>query len=142
MQTLKLSHLSKALRVSVAAMRAQDQRVFIVTQNLANANVRSSSPDKDPYRRKTITFKSVFDKSEGVNVLSVETREDTTPFNKVYSPSDPAADTRGFVLEPNVRPLVELMDLREASRAHEASLRAFERVLSMIQNNISLLKTA
>ena len=41
-----------------------------------------------------------------------------------FEPGHPAADAKGYVKEPNVNPLVEMMDMREAQRSYEANLNA------------------
>ncbi|MCX7338801.1 MAG: flagellar basal body rod protein FlgC [Alphaproteobacteria bacterium] len=135
-----LSPLAKAMRIATAGMQAQDQRILIISQNLANAGAKAT-PGTMPYQRKTISFQTVLDKKQGVELLKLKKiGRDTSPMNKSYNPHDPAANKDGYVLESNVKPMIELADMREASRSHEANLRAFEKSLSMFQNTISLLK--
>jgi flagellar basal-body rod protein FlgC len=135
------SDLMKSLKISTAGMQAQNSRLVIISQNLANANTRPSEKGADPYRRKLITFKQMVDPATGSHVVKAsDVKYDQTPFKKVYSPGDPTADAQGYVKESNVNPLMELADLREASRSHEANLRAYEKSLSMIQDTIALLR--
>jgi flagellar basal-body rod protein FlgC len=58
----------------------------------------------------------------GVDVASV--RPDPSEFQKVYEPGHPDADKDGYVQMPNVNPVVEMMDLMNASRAYEANITA------------------
>jgi len=48
---------------------------------------------------------------------------DTKPFPIQYQPGHPAADDKGNVKLPNVDPLMEAMDMRDAQRAYEANLK-------------------
>ena len=66
---------------------------------------------------------------------------DQTPFSPIYDPNDPAADNNGYVYETNVRSMIEMADMREAARSHESCVKAFEKVLQMLTNTISLLKS-
>ena len=43
-----------------------------------------------------------------------------------YDPSDPVADEEGLVARPNVDPASELVTMRQAQRAYEASLSVIE----------------
>ena len=135
------SDLMKSLKIATAGMQAQNNRLMIISQNLAHANTRPAQKGEDPYRRKIVTFKTMVDQKTGLPTVKASgVKYDQAPFKKVYSPGDPTADAQGYVKESNVNPLMELADLREASRSHEANLRAYEKSLSMINDTISLLR--
>ena len=55
-------------------------------------------------------------------------------------PSHPAADAQGYVLTPNVNPLVETMDMSEASRAYQANLDVIAASRAMATKTVSLLQ--
>ena len=136
------SPLSRALYTSTSGMSAQNQRVLIISQNLANSNTRPTVPGELPYRRKVVCLKSTYNSGVGTELVTVKKIQyDATPFSKIYAPEDPASDPEGFVLEANVKPMLEMVDLREASHQHEANVRAFEKILGMLTNIIGLLKT-
>lgn len=138
--TIALSPLLKSMRVAASAIYAQNQRMLIVSQNLAHAGMRSS-PKIPPYQRQVITMQSKFDKKSGTQLLTVTgVRKDHTPFTRLYAPDDPLSDADGYVLESNVKAPNEMIDLRETSNSHESAVKAFERSLAMFQNTISLLK--
>ena len=67
-------------------------------------------------------------------------QQDQTPFRTEYSPGNPAADAKGYVKMPNVDPLVEALDMREAQRAYEANLNVIETARSMQSRTLDLLK--
>ena len=141
MSKSEMSALTKTLYVASAGIKSQDDRMLVVAQNIANAHVRPSEEGKLPYQRKIIKFQSYFDETlqiEKVGPSKIE--KDNAPFRKVFDPTDPAANKKGYVLESNVNPIIEISDMREANRAHEANVRAFEKTLHMMQNVINLLK--
>ncbi len=136
-----LNGLTRALNVAASGMKAQDMRLLVISQNLSNAHVRPERPGELPYQRQMVTFLSQFDPAMGARRVSIkDVKLDLSPFPKVFSPSDPAADKKGYVLEPNVNPLIELADMRESSRSHTANVRVFEKVLRMMQNTLDILK--
>jgi flagellar basal-body rod protein FlgC len=44
------------------------------------------------------------------------------------------------VLTPNVNPLIELMDMREAQRSYEANLNVIDTTRTMLQRTIQILQ--
>ena len=125
------STLTRALYVATSGMVVQNKRMLIISENLANAGVKNTVAGEMPYRRRIPAFKTYYDR---------KIHHDKTPFPKVYAPDDPAADKDGFVYESNVKSILEMADMREASRGHEGNLKVYERILAMLQNTINLLK--
>jgi len=133
--------LSDAMHVSAAGMRVQGERLRVVAQNLANAESTALTPDGEPYRRQTITFQNALDRELGLERVEVaRVDEDRTPFGRRLDPGHPAADADGYVLTPNVNPLLEMMDLREAQRSYEANLNAMGVTRSMLRHTLDLLR--
>lgn len=136
-----ISDLNKSLKISSAGMTVQNKRMLVISQNLANANTKPSTPGEIPYQRKTVNLGRQKDAS-GVDMVGVKSYGvDTSPFKEVYAPGDPAADANGMVRMPNVVPMVEMMDMREAGLSHEANLRAYEKTLRMMEETVALLKS-
>jgi flagellar basal-body rod protein FlgC len=67
-------------------------------------------------------------------------RRDASDFRVRHEPGHPAADAGGNVRLPNVDPLIEQMDLREAQRSYEANLNVIGAARRMISKTIDLLK--
>jgi flagellar basal-body rod protein FlgC len=127
--------------VAAAGMKVQGMRMRVLAQNLANAESTATTPGGQPYRRQTVTFENVLDRELGVEVVRVaHTGVDGSPFPLRYDPGHPAANADGYVLMPNVNPLLEMMDLREAQRSFEANLNAMTLARSMIQRTLDLLR--
>jgi flagellar basal-body rod protein FlgC len=132
--------LDKVLGISASGMTVQSARLRIVAENIANANSLSETKGGDPYRRKLITFKTVFDEMVGANVVRVANISyDRSNFGRKHDPNHPAADKDGFVKVPNVKPLIELTDLREAQRSYEANLSVIDVAKRMLQHTIGIL---
>jgi flagellar basal-body rod protein FlgC len=133
--------LDKSLQVSFAGLNAQSTRVRVIAENLANSESGPQAPGGEPYRRKVITFKSVLDKTIGANVVKVaHIMPGKGEFERRYNPSHPAADAQGYVLMPNVNPLVEMMDMHEAQRSYEANITTIDAAKAMISRTIDLLR--
>lgn len=136
-----MAGLGDTLQIAAAGMRAQGERLRVVAENVANADSTATTPGGEPYRRKVVVFQNVLDKQLGVDTVKVVKRTyDDSPFIKKYDPSHPAADAQGYVLYPNVNPIVEMMDMREARRGYEANLDMVTISKSMLSQTISLLQ--
>ncbi len=132
--------LDKVLGISASGMTVQSARLRIVAENIANAQSLAENPGGDPYRRKLITFKTVFDETIGANVVRVANVSlDRSNFGRKHDPNHPAADKDGFVKVPNVKPLIEMTDLREAQRGYEANLSVIDVAKRMLQRTIDIL---
>jgi flagellar basal-body rod protein FlgC len=133
--------LEKSLQVSYAGMNAQGTRLRVIAENLANADSSAQTPGGEPYRRKVVTFKSMLDKSSGVTSVKVSrVVSGGGEFERRLDPSNPGADAEGYVLMPNVNPLLELMDMREAQRSYQANLDTIDAAKAMISRTIDLLR--
>ncbi|MCB9982251.1 MAG: flagellar basal body rod protein FlgC [Rhodospirillales bacterium] len=136
------SEILNAMQISASGMRAQGTRIRVISENVANANTTGETPGADPYRRQTISFKNVLDREAGVKKVEVnkigEDYEDK--FKLKYEPGHPAANEEGYVKYPNVSPLIETMDIREAQRSYEANLGMIEQSRTMVMRTIDLLR--
>lgn len=135
--------LLAAARIAQSGMSAQSERLRIVAENLANANSTGQTPGSDPYARKTIIFRSEFDDLVGQDLVrAAEGRRDSAPYRIEHEPGHPAADAQGFVKYPNVEPLLELGDMREANRSYLANLQMMKNARDAVNAIIDLLRTA
>lgn len=131
-----------AMKISANGMRVQGERIRVISENVANGDTAGLTPDADPYRRKTISFKSEMDRELGVKLLEVNKidEDSKTPFELKYIPDHPAANAQGFVKMPNVNVMMEMMDVREAQRSYEANLGMIEQSRAMVSRTIDLLR--
>jgi len=130
-----------SLRIAATGLHAQNARMRIIAENIANADSTGKAPGEDPYRRRIPTFKAVMDNEVGGKIVEVgRLRLDMSDFQERYEPGHPAADARGFVKYPNVNSLVETMDMREAQRTYEANLNVVTVTRSMLGRTLDILK--
>jgi flagellar basal-body rod protein FlgC len=114
----------------------------IISENIANADSTANTPDAQPYRRKVPTFQTEVDRTLDVNLVELgRTRTDNSEFRLKYEPGNPAADKNGNVKYPNVNPLMEMTDMREAQRSYEANINVISATRRMLQRTIDILKT-
>jgi flagellar basal-body rod protein FlgC len=133
--------LVKSIKISAAGMQTQGKRLRVISENLANADSLAQTPDGNPYQRKVVTFRNALDRAVGANTVRVDrVVPDRSEFERKYDPTHPAADAEGYVRAPNVKPLVELMDMREAERSYQANLNVIEVSRRMLQRTIDLLR--
>jgi flagellar basal-body rod protein FlgC len=125
--------------IATTALRAQQARMRVIAENLANSNSTSRTAGGDPYRRQVAVFRP--DKmSSGTGVKVARVEPDRSDFKSEYAPGNPSADAKGYVKMPNVDPLIEALDMRDAQRAYEANLNVIETARSMDERTLDLLK--
>ena len=131
----------KSLAIAASGLKAQSGRMRVISENIANADSTASTAGGDPYRRKVPTFSSALDRALDARVVTLgRIRPDQSDFHVKYEPSNPAADATGNVKYPNVNPLVEMTDMREAQRSYEANLNIISATRRMIQRTLDILK--
>jgi flagellar basal-body rod protein FlgC len=133
--------LFESLRVSTSGLQAQSTRLRVIAENIANADATGAAPGQAPYRRKTISFESLLDEVSGAELVGVkEVGRDPSEFRMAYEPGHPAADEQGYVRRSNVNALIEMVDMREASRSYEANLKSLEMSRDMLGAALDLLR--
>ncbi len=134
--------LMQAMTLAAKGMQAQGVRMRVISENLANTDTTAKTPGADPYRRQIVTFKNELNRSEGMKEVTVDKISyDKADFQTKYDPSHPAADAQGYIKTPNVNPLVEMMDMREAQRSYEANLGVIEISKSMLMRTIDMIRS-
>lgn len=131
----------KSIAIAASGLRAQAGRMRIIAENIANTDSTSHSANVEPYRRKIPTFRSELDSSLDARVVALgRVHTDNSPFATKHMPGHPAADASGHVKYPNVNPLVEMTDMREAQRSYEANVNVITSTRRMLQRTIDILK--
>ena len=123
-------NILNTMDLSASGLTAQRQRLNVIAENLANAQV-TRTPQGGPYLRKNVIletrpledFGSLMETPSKVAVSDiVETKDGLT---QEYDPSHPDANEAGMVTWPNVNPVTEMVSLVLASRAFDANVAAF-----------------
>ena len=134
-------NLSVSADIAVSGMKAQAQRLRVISENMANADSVGIRPGEDPYRRQVVTFKNYVDEATGAQLVKVDkVLPDRSPFQMKYMPDHPAANAEGYVAMPNVNPLVEMMDMKEAQRSYDANMSMMQTARDMNSKILDVLK--
>ena len=131
----------KSIAIAASGLRAQAGRMRVISENIANADSTAPMAGGNPYRRKVATFRSEMDRALDANVVSLgRVRTDQSNFRMKLEPGHPAADTNGYVRYPNVNPLIEMTDMRDAQRSYEANVNVIGATRAMIMRTLDILK--
>jgi flagellar basal-body rod protein FlgC len=134
-----------ALDISASGLVAQRQRMFQISNNIANIkSTHTSSGEKVPYQPKTVVFQTDEAGSNGaagVKVSSIQTLS-TEPIWK-REPNHPdavkAGPHAGEVAYPNIDLMNEFTNALEAARSYEANLGAMDITKDMEQQTLKIL---
>jgi flagellar basal-body rod protein FlgC len=126
--------LHQSTSISASAMRAQTDRLRLLSENIANA-------DTPGYRRKLTTFEQVVAAGrETGQVRTGPVELDQSELERIFDPSHPLANGEGYLDGSNVDLVVEIADAREAQRSYEANLRMFDQARKMRSSLLELLR--
>ncbi len=129
--------------VSTSGMSAQRTRINVVSANIANAKTTHTS-EGGPYKKQEVVFEDILIASNkktnsndvettnnknsdvslrGVGVKSI-LQSDAKPVMR-YEPEHPDANEQGYVAYPDINPVIEMVNLVEATRSYEANVASF-----------------
>jgi len=139
--------LDQALDISVSAIYANRTHMEVISSNLANINT-TRTVQGGPYRRKIpvfsekpLEFAEALSSAESKLSGGIEVNEivdDPTPFQKVFNPGHPDADSEGFVSLPNVSMAKEMVDMVYVSKVYEANITAYNATKKMEQETLQI----
>jgi flagellar basal-body rod protein FlgC len=139
--------LMPSIGISASGLDAENRRMEVIAQNVANAQT-THGEDGKVYRRKEVVFAArlahaikaggVEKKLQGVQVQKIV--DDPRPPKVIYRPGHPDADKDGYVTMPNINPVEEMVDMMSASRAYEANLAAVRVAKNMANQALDILK--
>jgi flagellar basal-body rod protein FlgC len=155
-----------AIDTSASGLTAQRLRLDLIANNIANINTTRTGQttpggNEIPYRRQMALFvprapetsftsffgKKVEEQSTGNGVQVSLVTQDQTPFSLEYNPDSPDAVKVaepgipvGYVRQPNVSIITEMVDMISASRAYEANVTALNASKSMAMKALEIGK--
>ena len=128
-----------------AALDAEQTRLDVISQNIANAHT-TRDVDGKPYQRKVVVFETALQNAmdgtgsngtlPSIQVARIENVK--RPPLQVYDPGNPEADAHGMVSMPNVNIHEEMADLISASRTYEANLAVVKNARSMAMSTLAI----
>ena len=131
----------RTIAIAASGLRAQAGRIRVISENIANADSVAQTAGGNPYRRRVPTFTSQLDRSLEARVVALgPVRNDPSDFKIKHEPGNPAADAAGDVRYPNVNPLIEVTDMRDAQRSYEANVNVIGATRTMIQRTLDILR--
>ena len=131
----------KSLAIAASGLKAQSGRMRVISENIANADSTAADPGGDPYRRRVVTFRGELDSALGTKLVALgPIATDQSDFHSKYEPGHPAADATGLVKYPNVNPMIEMTDMRDAQRSYEANTNVISATRRMVQRTLDILR--
>jgi len=150
--------LTRSLEISASGLTAERVRMDVISNNLANINTTRTA-EGTPFRRKRVLFAAVSGEGDfpsalravgapalppsargeaggGVRVVAIQ--PDQNDFKRVYDPGHPDAGPDGYVLLPNIEPVMEMVDLITATRAYDAGVSALGAAKQMQQKALEI----
>jgi flagellar basal-body rod protein FlgC len=129
-----------------AALTAEQTRLDVIAENIANANT-THGVDGKPYQRQVVVFETALQQAVGSDgtlqmqpIQVAQIAKDPSPPNLVYDPGNPDADAKGMVATPNINIQEEMADLISASRTYEANLAVVKNARSMAMETLAMGK--
>ena len=149
--------LFSALQIAGSGMDAERVSMDVTAENLANAQSTSGANGK-PYQEQTVqlaesqgsSFQSTLQDAltgtqsdsgpvaGGVEVAGVVSEPTQTQL--VYDPGNPSANKQGYVSEPNVSPVTQMVSLIDESNAYQSDVTAMQTAKDMFNTGLSVLK--
>ena len=149
-----MSFLS-SLNIVGSGLTAQQLRLDVVAENIANANT-SRTEAGGAYRRKIVQFEAQdgrnsfrdimartqrasnagYETAGGVQVTGII--EDPSDLKLIYDPTHPDANEAGYVELPNVDTVKEMTDAIAASQAYAANVTVFNTMKSVIAKGLEI----
>jgi flagellar basal-body rod protein FlgC len=131
---------------TAAALSAEQTRLDVISENIANANT-THGVDGKPYQRQVVVFESALQQAMsadgGVQMPALQVariEKDDSPPIKIYDPGNPDADPSGMVSMPNININEEMADMISASRTYEANLAVVKNARTMAMEALSIGK--
>jgi|SRR5580704_18611315 flagellar basal-body rod protein FlgC len=146
-----------AISIAASGLTAERVRMDVTSENLANADTTQGA-NGQPYQEQDVVLQQVggggFSAAlssamggsssasgatpGGVQVAGIV--NDPTPDQSVYDPTNPSANSQGYVKMPNVNPVNEMVDMIDESRSYESDVTAMSTAKEMYEKTLDLLK--
>jgi flagellar basal-body rod protein FlgC len=131
---------------TTAALDAEQTRLDVISQNIANVNT-AHGVDGKPYQRQVVVFETSLQQAMNSDgsvqmpaIQGTHIEKDSSPPIHIYDPGNPDADANGLVAMPNINMQEEMADLISASRTFEANLAVVKNARSMAMETLSIGK--
>lgn len=124
--------------IAGSALAAQSKRLNVSASNMANAD-SIAGPDGQPYRSHQVVFQvAPVPGQETGGVAVSDVIESDAPDRLVYEPSNPLADSKGYLHMPNVDVVDEMVNTISASRSYQANVEVMNTAKTMMLKTLTL----
>jgi flagellar basal-body rod protein FlgC len=128
------------LDIGASGLMAQRLRLETVAANIAGSNTILDENGRNvPFRRRFVVMQPGRPNNPDLPGVRASVRIDHSPFKRRYEPDNPVAGPDGYVLYPNIDPVVEQVNALEASRAYEANVTMMDVTKAMINASLRLI---
>ncbi len=161
---MKIGDMFSSLDVSASGLALQRKKMNAIASNIANMD--SIGPDGKPYLREevkampgqAISFSQEFGSQLGaaggvgqmempqmlpmpgytVNEVAGKVVQDPSAIKTVYDPTNPNADSKGYVTEPNINVVTEMVDMITTTRSYQANVTAIQATKNIIKDSLEI----
>jgi flagellar basal-body rod protein FlgC len=139
--------LDNIFGIAGSALNAQTVRMNATASNLANAGTVASS-DKDAFRGKRVTFKTIMEtlpnsndlaNKGGVKVSAIS--DDPKSITRMSDPGNPAADKDGYVYLSNVNEMSEMVEMMAAARSYQNNVEVVNTARQLMMRTLDIIKS-
>ncbi len=139
--------LEKIFANAASGMSAQSIRMNTIASNLANSDSVGASEDTT-YHAKYPIFSEVTQKIAGLSdndqpiggVRVTDIMNSQKPLERRYDPSNPSANSDGFVYVTDVNPIEEMTNMIAASKEYEANVQVMNTTKDLLEQSLSVIK--
>lgn len=151
-----------SMNISGSGLTAQQLRLDVISENIANINTTRTENGEGPYRRKMVVFEAKGGRDDFRNALARaasvnmqpatgemanyggvrvnQISEDQSPFKLEFDPTHPDANEQGYVEKPNVDLIKEMTDAMAATQAYSANVTAFNTIKTVATKALEIGK--
>lgn len=133
--------LMNVFDVSKTGLVAQTSRLNLISENIANADVESSTPE-GAYRAQYPMFRAFFNEeqinAQGQGVRYEGPVDDTRAPKALFDPGNPKANDEGYVFMSNVNTVEEMSNMMSASRSYQTNVEVMNTAKQLLMRTLTL----
>ena len=139
--------LDRIFANAASGMSAQSIRMNTIASNLANSGSVGGSEDTT-YHAKYPIFSEVTQKIAGLSdndqpvggVRVTDITHSKKPLERRYDPSNPSANSDGYVYVTDVNPIEEMTNMIAASKEYEANVQVMNTTKDLLVQSLNVIK--
>jgi flagellar basal-body rod protein FlgC len=139
--------LDNIFGIAGSALNAQTVRMNTTASNLANAGSVAST-DKDAFRAKRTTFKTIMEQQLGSNdtnnkggVKVAAITDDPKTISRMSDPGNPSSDKDGYVYLSNVNEMSEMVEMMAAARSYQNNVEVVNTARQLMMRTLDIIKS-